>query len=85
MAALRAPGWTVNYPLWIGTCTSAESPNVPKGRTGWTFCQYSDHGKFDGLTTRLTRSATKAVPPTFWAIPQTELKPIEEMCLSDLR
>ena len=50
VAVPNAPDWAANYPLWIANYTQAASPVMPKGFTDWTFWQYFDQGKYNGIS-----------------------------------
>jgi lysozyme len=39
-----------DYPLWVADYTSASSPEVPVVFPRWTFWQYSETGRVDGIT-----------------------------------
>ncbi|WP_445300896.1 GH25 family lysozyme [Microcoleus sp. BR0-C5] len=39
-----------DYPLWIANYTSASGPIVPGGWKNWTFWQYSDSGRVNGIS-----------------------------------
>jgi len=38
-----------DYPLWLAEYTSAPAPRMPGGWTTWTFWQYSQSGRIDGV------------------------------------
>lgn len=39
------------YVLWLAHYTSRDNPRVPRPWTDWTFWQYSESGRLDGITT----------------------------------
>lgn len=60
----KYPEWASNYPLWVAAypvATGAPSlddlakgkfkPSMPKSWTAWTFWQYSEKGRVDGVAT----------------------------------
>jgi len=60
----KYPEWAANYPLWVAAypvATGAPSlddvakgkfkPSMPKSWTAWTFWQYSEKGRVDGVAT----------------------------------
>jgi lysozyme len=38
-----------DYPLWLAEYTSAPMPRIPGGWKTWTFWQYSQDGRIDGV------------------------------------
>ncbi len=50
VAAPNPPDWAAGYALWIANYTSGPKPTVPKGWTDWKLWQYTESGKFPGLT-----------------------------------
>ncbi|HEX8986125.1 MAG TPA: GH25 family lysozyme [Bryobacteraceae bacterium] len=46
---LGDPGPLVHYPVWIAHYTQAPQPMVPAGWDRWTFWQYTETGRLDGL------------------------------------
>ncbi|HYM12489.1 MAG TPA: GH25 family lysozyme [Bryobacterales bacterium] len=47
---LGDPGDLANYPLWIAHYTAAPQPALPGGWSRWTFWQYSQTGRVEGVS-----------------------------------
>ena len=51
------PGWAREYPLWLAQYpsqyTPGMSPGLPNGWFKWTFWQYSETGKVNGINARV--------------------------------
>lgn len=45
-----------NLPLWVAHYTNAPEPNIPRGWDNYTFWQYSQNGKVDGVTGAVDRN-----------------------------
>lgn len=47
------PGWAKDYPLWLAqypnTYVEGQQPFLPRGWFKWTFWQYSDKGRLNGI------------------------------------
>jgi lysozyme len=43
-------GELAGYPLWIAHCTVAHQPPVPSSWNDWTFRQYTDKGRVNGIS-----------------------------------
>jgi ketosteroid isomerase-like protein len=52
----QPPAWTNNHILWVAHYTPNPQPMVPKGWTAWSFWQYTDHGKLDGIGGNVDRN-----------------------------
>ncbi len=51
------PPWAKDYPFWLGwypyQYTDGMSPLMPRGWFNWTFWQYSDSGRLNGINTKV--------------------------------
>ena len=47
--SLGSPKELASYPLWLAHYTSRPQPNIPLPWTRWTFWQYSESGKVNGV------------------------------------
>lgn len=51
------PDWAKDYPFWLGwypyEYTEAMSPLMPRGWFKWTFWQYSETGRLNGINTKV--------------------------------
>ncbi len=47
------PAWAKDYPLWLAqypnTYTEGQQPSLPRGWFRWTFWQYSEKGRLNGI------------------------------------
>jgi lysozyme len=51
------PAWAKDYPFWLGwypyQYSDGMNPLMPRGWFNWTFWQYSDNGRLNGINTKV--------------------------------
>ncbi len=74
------PAWAKDYPFWLAwypyTYTDGMTPSMPRGWFNWTFWQYSESGRLNGINSGVDLDVFNGTLEQLFAFAKVELRPV---------